>query len=211
MSETKRDFDREASTWDDNPGRVMNAGAIADAIIRQVPLSRAVEALDYGAGTGLVTLALSSRVQSVVAADSAPEMLARLASKAADSGLANVRTLCLDLERDPAPALSFDLVVSTMTMHHIAGVREVLERLCGLLRPGGYIAIADLDPDHGEFHADPAGVEHNGFEREAFRGLLSGCGLVDVSITTANTLMKPVDGKGLREFSVFLATGRKPA
>jgi ubiquinone/menaquinone biosynthesis C-methylase UbiE len=206
----KRDFDSEAATWDDNPGRVMNARAIANAIIGQVPLSGSMDALDYGAGTGLVTLALSPLVRSIVAADSAPAMLERLQQKAAASGLANVTTLALDLERHPAPSLSFDLVVSTLTMHHITDVEKVLRILCGFLRPGGHLAIADLDPDDGEFHAEPAGVAHHGFERESFRRLLTECGLVDVVVETANRLEKPVDGKGVREFSVFLATGRKP-
>lgn len=210
MDDTKRrDFSADAETWDENPGRVMNARAIADAILLQVPLSNEMDALDYGAGTGLVTLALSPSARSVVAADSAPGMLAKLDEKAAASGLDNVSTLALDLERDAVPALRVDLIVSTMTMHHITDVAKAVRSLCEMLRPSGFLAVADLDLDGGEFHADPTGVKHNGFDREEIQRIFERSGLTDITITTANTLNREVAGKGHRDFTVFLATGRK--
>ena len=98
MNDTKlRDFSRDAETWDDNPGRVLNARAIADAILRQVPLTNDMDALDYGAGTGLVTLALSPLTRSIVAADSAPRMLAKVDGKAVPSSLHYVSNLALEI------------------------------------------------------------------------------------------------------------------
>jgi len=35
--------------------------------------------------------------------------------------------------------------------------------------PGGEIAIADLDKEDGDFHADNEGVMHFGFERGEFK------------------------------------------
>lgn len=67
---SKRDFNQAATTWDDNPMRVQMARRIADAILQQIPVSNEMEMLDYGAGTGLVTLALQPHVRSVTAADS---------------------------------------------------------------------------------------------------------------------------------------------
>jgi hypothetical protein len=53
-------------------------------------------------------------------------------------------------------------------------------------------------------------VYHKGFERAGMAGLFVTCGLEDVTCETAHTLAKPVKGKGLREFTVFLIAGRKP-
>lgn len=208
-SRKKRDFSAEAASWDDNPVRVANALAIADAVQARIPLSRDMDVLDYGSGTGLVTLALSSYVHQIVAADNAPGMLVKLAEKVSASHLTNVSTIALDLECDPFPSQRFDMIVSTLTMHHISDVPAMMGRFAELLKPGGYLAIADLDPDEGEFHADNTGVLHFGFERDQMRGILEKAGLEDIVIHTASRVNKPVAGKGTREFTVFLASGRK--
>src|SRR5262245_42487472 len=49
---TVSDFDARAATWDDDPTKVERARAIADAIVREVPLAPSMAALEYGAGTG---------------------------------------------------------------------------------------------------------------------------------------------------------------
>lgn len=209
MTDNKRDFNREALTWDDNPVRAELAGALAEAILRRVPVADSMDLLDYGAGTGLVTLGLQPFVRSVTAADSAQGMLDRLAEKASASGLSNVRTMLLDLERESAPDACFDLIVSSMTFHHIENVPALIKRLFGMLRPGGYIAVADLDLDDGEFHSDPTGVRHNGFSRDEMVRAFTGSGLDGVAIETAHTVTREVPGRGLRDFSVFLIVGRK--
>ncbi len=207
---SRRDFDTEAGAWDNVPARIALARAITQAIIEPVPTTPGMHALDYGAGTGLITLGIQPHVGSIAAADSSPGMLAQIEGKIAASGLAGVRTLLLDLEREPPPGDQFGLIVSAMTMHHIENVPSIVAALTGMLRPGGWLAVADLDPDDGEFHEDPTGVYHKGFERAGMAGLFVTCGLEDVTCETAHTLEKPAKGKGLREFTVFLVAGRKP-
>ena len=51
-------FEREAARWDAAPWRMALARSVAEAIQAQVPLSGTDAALDYGCGTGLLTLAL---------------------------------------------------------------------------------------------------------------------------------------------------------
>lgn len=207
---SKRDFDAAASTWDSVPARIELAEAVTEAILDRIPVMPDMDALDYGAGTGLLTLGLAPHLASITAADSSSGMLAQLKKKIAESGLKGVRTLLLDLERDPPPDDEFDLVVSAMTLHHIENVPAVIESLAGMVAPEGWLAVADLDPDDGEFHADPAGVRHHGFERKKIARLFKDCELEDVTHETAHTIEKPVEGKGVREFTVFLVTGCKP-
>lgn len=64
----KRDFNLAAKTWDDNPMRIELAGALANAILSRIPVANTMDMLDYGAGTGLVTLGLQPYMRSVVAA-----------------------------------------------------------------------------------------------------------------------------------------------
>ena len=63
MTDTQR-FDQLAGTWDEDALRVALANGVADAIGRQAGLSTAWDVLDFGCGTGLLTLALHSRVRS---------------------------------------------------------------------------------------------------------------------------------------------------
>jgi tRNA (cmo5U34)-methyltransferase len=205
----KRDFDKDAATWDDNPARIELAQAVAAAILRQVPVSNDMTMLDYGAGTGLVTLALQPHVRDVEAADSSQAMLAKLSEKALASGSTSVKTTFMDLENDAIPGQRYDLIVSSMTLHHIEDVSGIISCLHTMLKPGGYLAVADLDLDDGEFHPDPTGVKHNGLDRSEIARLFAETGFDGVASSTAHIISKPVADKGMRDFPVFLVSGRK--
>lgn len=209
MTDTTRKFSEAAKSWDDNPMRVRLAGAVTNAILNRIPVTKAMNALDYGAGTGLVTLGLQPHVNKLMAADSAQGMLDKLNEKVASNGLSNVETMLLDLEHDSVSNRQFDLIVSSMTFHHIRNITALIENLCSMLRTGRYLAIADLDLDDGQFHSDSTGVEHNGFDRSDMERIFIGSGLQNVIVETAHVFTKEMNGKGPRAFSVFLITGKK--
>lgn len=165
--------------------------------------------VDYGCGTGLVSLALAPHVGRIVAIDSSPAMLAVLQRKAEERGLTNVECVRADLEQDEPPAVEADVVLSTMVLHHVTDIPRVLGRLAAMLRSGGVMALADLDTEDGSFHADPAGVVHFGFDRRWLCGQLEQIGLSAPSAETANTLERErPDGR--RSYSIFLVCATKP-
>jgi len=136
-------FDRAAVEWDNNPTRVALARAVVDTIRVAVPLRADMQALDFGAGTGLVTLGLLSDVSNVTAVDASGEMLRVLDDKLRSMHIGNVHTLSCDISRAPLPANQFDLVVSSMVLHHLPDVPLVLQRLRPCLRPkGGRVTTA---------------------------------------------------------------------
>ncbi len=137
-------FDQAAAEWDNNPGRVKLARAVGEGIGRAIPLHPNWRVLDYGAGTGLLTLNLQPRVASLVALDSSKGMLEKLAQKLQKSGIDSVQTHHWDLAARAFPETGFDLAVSSMTLHHLRDVPLVLGRLNSLLKPGGWLAVADL-------------------------------------------------------------------
>ena len=152
MSEAKASyFDQAAATWDNNPSRIALMKAVGEAILREVQPATDMSVLDYGCGTGLVGLFLLPHVGSVTGADNSVGMLDVLRQKIRDGGLANMRTVHLDLENDPVPTDRYDLVVSSMTLHHIADPGKVLGACYQLLTSQGILCVADLDTERGSF------------------------------------------------------------
>jgi len=207
--EERKDFDKEAAQWDANPGRVKLAHDVADAIIREVSPTREMDALDFGCGTGLVTLRLQPLVRTITGMDSSEGMLAVLGSQVHDQGLVNVRTLFLDLEKGGKVNGRYHLIVSSMTLHHVPDPAGLIAQLSGALLPGGTLAFADLDSEDGSFHGDNTGVLHPGFDRERIRGFFEQAGLTAVREITAAVVIKEIEEKGRREFPVFLLIGKK--
>lgn len=204
MTQTQR-FDQEAATWDDNPRRVSLAKGVAEAIARRVRLTPALAALDFGCGTGLLTLNLRPLVGSITGADTSMGMLDVLRRKLADQGLAGVDSFHLRPEDDYAIQGTYDLIVSSMTLHHVPELVPLFRRFHAHLRDGGQVALADLDTEDGTFHEHQVDdVFHLGFEREQVIAWLREAGFVDIETGLAYEIRR--NG---RDYPVFLATGRK--
>ncbi len=210
QSENRARFDTIAAQWDESPMRTNMARAIADAIATAVPLASHWRALEYGCGTGLVGLRLLPHLAHLLETDLSPGMLTVLAEKAQAAGLANISTAVLDLTTSPPPDGQFDLIFSSMALHHITDVAGIVRTFFSMLVPGGWVALADLDAEDGTFHSpDVPGVEHHGFDRKTVEGWLRAAGFADVSTRTAYTVERERDGKQ-RRYPIFLATGRRP-
>lgn len=201
-------FDREAQAWDSNPARVALARGIAAAIRDTVPLTPDMAALDFGAGTGLLTLALLPDVATVTAVDTSGEMLRVLNEKVASLGISNVTTRHCDINRDSLPEGHFSLVFSSMVLHHIQHVPAALRLLHRSLSRGGWIALADLETEDGSFHSDATGVYHNGFAPADLCRWLTDAGFTSVSTRVAYVMRRPAAGGSEREYPILLSTAR---
>lgn len=202
-------FNAVAAEWDEDPRRIGTARAVARAILEAVRPRGSERALEFGAGTGLVTALLAPALGEVVAVDSSAGMLRVLEEKRRSLELGNVRTERHDLAREP-PAGTFDLIFSSMTLHHIEDVADLFVRLAGLLAPGGWLAVADLDAEDGMFHADPKGIAHHGFARSDVEDWLREAGLENVRIGTVHAVRKAGEDGRERAYPISLATARKP-
>ena len=207
MNNQKRDFDKEAATWDDQPARVKRTEDIARAIARQVTLRPDMDVLDFGCGTGLLTLLIAPQVRSVMGVDASRGMLDVLKAKTDGQSPINVHTKHL-AEGDTLSG-SYDLIVSSMTFHHVEDIAPLLAQCFRVFGTPGYLCVADLDLDQGEFHKDHTGVFHHGFDRTALRALFEKAGFSNVRDVTAAEMVKPTPSGALRMFTVFLMIGEK--
>ena len=205
-------FDAAAVTWDDNPGRMAVTKAVAKAIGESVPLTAAMTMLDFGCGTAALSVLLADRVAHVEAVDTSSGMIAEAHRKLEKSPeLAGmIRPAVLPLPIEEHLRGTWDVICSSMVMHHIEDAEGTLRHLVHCLRPGGYLALADLYSEDGSFHGEEKAA-HNGFEPQALARVLAQAGLTQMDTKTALTFPKPGADGQTREYSVFLLTGRRAA
>jgi len=106
------------------------------------------QVLDVGCGTGTLAIEVVRRVGRagrVAGVDPGTEQIARARSKAAR------RNLPIDfqigvIEHLPFPDQTFDVVLSTLMMHHLPHSlkRQGLAEIARVLKPGGRLVIADF-------------------------------------------------------------------
>jgi ubiquinone/menaquinone biosynthesis C-methylase UbiE len=206
VTSSQSHFDKRAGSWDQNQQLVERNRAIAGAIRDMLPSLQHIRAMEYGAGTGLLTAELVDEFDGLVALDTSSGMLLVLRRKMRRRASVTVLNHDLslhDLEQEP-----FDLIYSAMTLHHVEHIEVLLERCRRLLRPGGYLAVADLEEEDGSFHGDPTIYFHAGFRPSLLAEMLERTGFVEVRHRRVYTMRKMVGG-GMKEYPVFLMVARR--
>ncbi len=195
-------FAEKAEDWDRRDRVKALSRDIGAAILAHIPVHEGMEVMDFGAGTGLISSQLAPLVGRIVAVDTSESMLERLMAKPELVG--KVKPVCRDITAQPIDE-RFDLIVSAMALHHVPDTRLLMQRFAEHAKPGGLLALADLDEEDGTFHpADAQGVFHHGFRRARLAKLLAEAGFGDVRFTTVHTV--PGEGRG---YPVFLVTARR--
>ncbi|MBW7477647.1 class I SAM-dependent methyltransferase [Paenibacillus oenotherae] len=110
-----------------------------------------LDIVDIGAGTGRLAVALAPKARSITALDGAEAMLAVAASRLSQTaGHDNWRTAVADNRSLPLADESADLIVagwsicylgSTNVPHWQSNIREVMNEIERVLRPGGTVII----------------------------------------------------------------------
>lgn len=196
-------FDQAAQTWDADPQKVERARAVAAAIRARLPHGRSLRALEYGAGTGLLGLALADAFAALTLADISTGMLDVARQKVAALGLLHVQVQALDLLREPLPDSRWDVIFSLMALHHIPDTAAILERWYDALTPGGMLFVCDLDAEVGSFHRY-AFDGHHGFERTALAALAAEAGFRQIAFDTPYVIRRAE-----RQYPLFLLSAVK--
>lgn len=202
------DFDSKARAWDGNPVFQARADKIAAAIQAAIPLNTSMHALDYGCGTGMLSFPLKDALGHITLKDSSAGMLEVLREKITVLGVSNMSVRQADLTDEPLPEERYDLIYSSMVLHHIPDTAAILATFHALLNPGGWLCVADLDQEDGSFHGIEIDV-HHGFTREALRLQAEAAGFADVRFDTVFEIIKDTAEGGTRAYPVFLMVARK--
>src|SRR5690606_32978209 len=123
--------------------------------------SKSKSLLDYGSGTGLISLDLSDLVNSILLVDSSKQMLEVAEAKISQKGITNSSVLYADFTQE-SPKLHADIVLMSLVLLHIPDTKKILKELFNILNDGGKLIIVDFDKNDKINHPKV----HNGFSHE---------------------------------------------
>jgi ubiquinone/menaquinone biosynthesis C-methylase UbiE len=161
------EFDGKARNWDNNPVHTERSEAISKALLHMLPLHPGMKAMEFGAGTGLLSFLLKDKLGEIMLLDNSAEMIRMAVEKIERQQIRNMHPLHINLEKE-AFSDTFDIIYTQMVFHHIADIGLIINKLHRLIRPGGFLAIADLYPEDGSFHGEGF-TGHTGFDPEQYK------------------------------------------
>lgn len=125
-------------------------------MISAASVARTDRVLDLACGTGAAALAFAERCAGVVGIDVVEEPLVRARAEAESRGTGNVLFTLTEIERLAFSDASFDGAVCRFSFHHLVNPGTVFAEMARVVRPGGWILIADMtapdDPTERELH-----------------------------------------------------------
>jgi tRNA (cmo5U34)-methyltransferase len=129
---------------------------LQDAVAAAAEGLDARDVLELGTGTGETAVRVLARLPGArwTGVDASEAMLRRARERLPEA------ELLLRRIEDPLPPGPFDLVVSTLAVHHLdaAAKRALFASVAGVLRPGGRFALGDVvvprPGEHGPIYID---------------------------------------------------------
>ena len=202
-SAKKDNFAERAASWD-NPSKIEMTDKFVAAVLNTIKPEKHWNALEIGAGTGLVGLQFLSLLNSVTFEDTSEAMLEVLKSKMKDNEKATImHGEVTDIENG-----NFDFVFSCMAFHHIPDLHRTLAHLYKITSPGAIVAIGDIRSEDGSFHHfEP--IPHKGFDTDELSSIFSKNGFETLSTTDYNVLTRERVPGTWTDYSQFLLIARR--
>ncbi|KAJ3770342.1 S-adenosyl-L-methionine-dependent methyltransferase [Lentinula raphanica] len=139
--------------------------------------------LDFACGTGLNSRVLASYTKSIIGIDISQETVDRYNTHVANQGieLEEMRAICVpeNLLDNPEESrlrlrnllggIEFDVAICCMFYHHFPSISSTTRTLSPLLKPGGYLYVADVESIPAQPSApesDTNDAQHLYFNRE---------------------------------------------
>lgn len=200
-------FDNTAKEWD-TPRRIERAKIISKEISRSLDNIKIKSAMEFGCGTGLISFNLVDKIKNLTLIDNSEEMIQVVNKKISDYDFQNIKSIC-DNITDMKINDTYDVIYSSMSLHHIVDVKDLINKLYKLINNNGVLCIVDLNEEDGRFHKNEEGFNgHNGFNQQWLRKVVEEVGFKSVTSRTFYNGIKNIDGEEV-PYSLFILSALK--
>lgn len=180
------------------PGRSWKG--IAEALLKLMP---PMTIADLGAGEGTIAQLMAQRAKRVIAIDNSEKMVEFGAELARKHGIGNLEYRLGDLEDVPIRSGAIDLAFLSQALHHAGHPERAMAEAWRILKPGGRIAVLDLNRHHFEEAREMYADLWLGFTELELERYLKGAGFRNIE--TAVVHKEPE----APYFETLLGTGEK--
>ncbi|HKW87630.1 MAG TPA: methyltransferase domain-containing protein [Candidatus Acidoferrales bacterium] len=142
MKLVRERFTRTVTVFSDYA--LLERAAEAERLVRLLSLAGDERAVDVACGPGTLARVFSQHVKQICGLDLTPAMLARAKKAAADERIDNFQPVCGTALGMPFQDESFDLVVTSYSIHHIPDADATFREVRRVLRRGGKFGIIDM-------------------------------------------------------------------
>jgi SAM-dependent methyltransferase len=158
------------------------------AVVALLRLTGNETVVDYGAGTGVYTMAIAEAVPDgrVIAVEALPSLAESLRAKITVELGERLQLVQTDANAVPAPDGMADRVLMVDVLHHLYDQPEALSEVTRLLRPGGLFVVVDWGDC--ERPIGPHGLGHV-LGLAAVREVISSMGLHEVEAHEPGSLL----------------------
>ena len=161
-----------------------------------------LDVVDFGCGTGVLSVSMARWAKSVTAIDFSGPALEQARKRGARAHLKNISFLKEDLHKLSLAGGKKDLVVLSQSLHHVEAPEPVLHEAARILKPGGRVVVLELMPHQESWVRERLGHRHLGFEPQALESVMKKAGF--------RALQRDIHAReGASAFRAFLLTGEK--
>ena len=154
---TKKWFGNWANEYDQTLGKIKRHHKLLDLVVESSKVKKNDRVLDLGCGTGLLSLKYLKKTDCFISGiDSSAEMLSIFKKKIKKLGLGKKITCKLeDVENLNFNSRMFDVIASTVALHHIKNKYPAIKKIHKALKNGGKFVLGDIDMDTTGKLTDP--------------------------------------------------------
>ncbi len=156
-------FGKHASRWDAIRATLCSEFVTLQAMEALIPPD--ITVLDVGTGTGQLLLPLAKVVHNVIGVDHSPQMLKLAAQNATNADIHNVEFRLGEIDDLPLKDNEVNAAFAALVLHHAPDPGKAILEMARVVKPGGSVAIIDLQKHADEWMRDELADLWLGFEK----------------------------------------------
>lgn len=188
----------------DTDYRMKRASVIGEEIQKRINLSEKINVIEFGCGTGLITTNIINTINKITLVDTSEGMLNQLKSKLSNIDSNKKVTVYSDLFSADLLINTYDLIYSSMVLHHIKEIDLFAKRFNELLCKSGTLCIIDLLPVDKDYHINEPDFDgYHGFNPHWLIKQMENNGFIKEEYDEIYTDTKEINDK-LIKYSLFI-------